>query len=92
VQLGVRELGAPGGHTAWRTVKAHVMPGPVRTVTTAETTTQAACAGAALLAGATAGGPAPVLRSEVLARDDLLADRYDAIYRGGFLSRVREVA
>jgi len=34
----------------------------------------------------------PVLRSDVVPRDDLLADRYDAIYRDGFLSRVREVA
>lgn len=84
----VTVLGGPSGDTAWRRVKAHVMPGPVRTTATEE----AACAGAALLAGAAVGGPAPVLRSEVLARDDLLADRYDAIYRGGFLPRVREVA
>lgn len=88
----VTVLGEPSGDTTWRAVKAHVMPGPVRTLTTAETTARAACAGAALLAGAAVGGPAPVLRSEVLARDDLLADRYDAIYRGGFLPRVREVA
>ena len=69
-------------------VKAHVMPGPVRVTAAAD----AACAGAALLAGAALGMPSPVLRSDVLARDDLLADRYDAIYRGAFLPRVREVA
>jgi xylulokinase len=84
----VTVLGGPSRGAAWMKVKAHVMPGPVRTTATAD----AACAGAALLAGVATGLPAPVLRSDVLARDDLLADRYDAIYRGGFLSRVREVA
>jgi xylulokinase len=84
----VTVLGGPSRGTAWMSVKAHVMPGPVRATATAD----AACAGAALLAGTAVGMPAPVLRSDVLARDDLLADRYDAIYRGGFLPRVREVA
>lgn len=43
-------------------------------------------------AGAAVGLPAPVPRSDVRPRDDILADRYDAIYRGGLPSRVREVA
>ena len=81
-------LGGPSRGRAWLGVKAQVMPGPVRSTATAD----AACAGAALLAGAAVGLPAPVLRSDVVPRDDLLADRYDAIYRDGFLSRVREVA
>ena len=84
----VTVLGGPSRGKAWMSVKAHVMPGPVRSTATAD----AACAGAALLAGAAVGMPVPVLRSDVLARDDLLADRYDAIYRGAFLPRVREVA
>jgi xylulokinase len=84
----VTVLGGPSRGRAWMAVKAHVMPGPVRSTTTAD----AACAGAALLAGAAVGLPAPVLDSDLLPRDDLLADRYDAIYRGGFLPRVREVA
>lgn len=84
----VTVFGGPSRSTAWMTVKAHVMPGPVRSTTTVE----AACAGAALLAGAAVGMRTPVLRSDVLRRDDFLADRYDAIYRGGFLPRVREVA
>jgi len=84
----VTVVGGPSRGPAWMTVKAHVMPGPVRSTATPD----AACAGAALLAGVAVGMPAPVLRSEVLTRDDLLADRYDAIYRGGFLPRVREVA
>jgi hypothetical protein len=42
--------------------------------------------------GATVGLPAPVPRSDVLPGDDLLANRYDAIYRGGLLPRAREVA
>ncbi len=85
---GVTVLGGPSRGRAWMDVKAHVMPGPVRSTATPD----AACAGAALLAGTAVGMPAPVLRSEGLPRDDLLADRYDAIYRDGFLSRVREVA
>ncbi len=84
----VTVLGGPSRGRAWLGVKAQVMPGPVRSTATAD----AACAGAALLAGAAVGLPAPVLRSDVVPRDDLLADRYDAIYRDGFLSRVREVA
>jgi sugar (pentulose or hexulose) kinase len=84
----VTVLGGPSRGAAWMAVKAHVMPGPVRSTTTAD----AACAGAALLAGAALGMAAPVLRSDAVPRDDLLADRYDAIYRGGFLPRVREVA
>lgn len=83
------EVTVPGGPVrSWLTVKAQVMPGPVRVTDTEN----AACAGAALLAGAAIGQAAPVLRSDVLPRDDLLADRYDAMYRDGFLSRVREVA
>jgi hypothetical protein len=39
-----------------------------------------------------AGPPAAASRSDVTRRDDLLADRHDAIYRGGSLPRVREVA
>jgi len=35
---------------------------------------------------------APVPRSDAAPRDDLLANRYDVIYRDGFPSRVREVA
>jgi hypothetical protein len=31
-------------------------------------------------------------RSDTRPRDDVLADRHDAIYRGGVLPRVREVA
>lgn len=31
-------------------------------------------------------------RSDALRRDDMLADRHDAIHRGGLPSRVREVA
>lgn len=84
----VTVLGGPSRGRAWMRAKAHVMPGPVRSTTAAD----AACAGAALLAGAAVGLPAPVLSSDVLPRDDLLAGRYDAIYRGGFLPRVREVA
>ncbi|HEX6360491.1 FGGY-family carbohydrate kinase [Actinophytocola sp.] len=84
---GVTVFGGPGQDTAWMAAKAHVMPGEVRVTADAD----AACAGAALLAGAAVGLPAPVLRSDVLPRDDILADRYDAIYRDGFLSRVREV-
>jgi sugar (pentulose or hexulose) kinase len=84
----VTVLGGPSRGRAWMTVKAQVMPAPVRVTATAD----AACAGAALLAGAAVGLPAPTLRSDVLPRDDLLADRYDAIYRGGFLPRAREVA
>ena len=82
------EVTVLGGGRAWMTVKAQVMPGPVRSTRSED----AACAGAALLAGAAVGLPTPVLRSDVLTRDDLLADRYDAIYRGGFLPRAREVA
>ena len=60
------------------------MPGVLRTTVTADA--------AALLAGATVGLPAPVFRSDVRARDDTLANRYDAIYRDRLGSRVREVA
>jgi hypothetical protein len=42
--------------------------------------------------GAAVGLPAPVPRSDVRLRDDILADRYDAMYRDGLLSWVREVA
>jgi xylulokinase len=84
----VTVFGGPSRGTAWMTAKAHVMPGAVRVTANAD----AACAGAALLAGVAVGLPAPVLRSDALPRDDILADRYDAIYRDGFLSRVREVA
>ncbi len=84
----VTVLGGPSRGRALMSVKAQVLPGPVL----ATAVPDAACAGAALLAGAAVGLPAPVLRSDVLSRDDLLADRYDAIYRGGFLPRVREVA
>jgi xylulokinase len=84
----VTVLGGAGAGRTWLSVKAQVMPGPVRVTAVGA----AACAGAALLAGVALGLPAPVLGSDVLPRDDLLADRYDAIYRGGFLPRVREVA
>lgn len=81
-------LGGPSRNRSWMDVKAHVLPGPVRLVRT----TEAASAGAALLAGSAIGLPAPALPSDVLPRDDALADRYEAIYRGGFLPRVREAA
>lgn len=84
----VTVLGGASRGRALLDIKAHVMPGPVRSTSTAD----AACAGAALLAGEALGQPAPVLRSDVRPRDDLLADRYDAIYRDGFLFRAREVA
>lgn len=84
----VSVLGGPSRGTAWLAAKTHVKPGAVRMTATPD----AACAEAALLAGDAVGLPVPVLRSDVRARDDILADRYDAIYRGEFLPRVREVA
>jgi sugar (pentulose or hexulose) kinase len=81
-------LGGPSRNQAWMDVKAHVLPGPVRLVRS----TEAASAGAALLAGSAIGLPAPILPSDTLPRDDALAARYDAIYRDGFLSRVLEAA
>jgi xylulokinase len=88
-QVGaVVALGGPSRNRAWMDVKAHVLPGPVRLVRSAD----AASAGAALLAGRSIGLPAPVLASDTLPRDDTLAARYDVIYRDGFLSRVLEAA
>jgi sugar (pentulose or hexulose) kinase len=81
-------LGGPSRNQAWMDVKAHVLPGPVRLVRS----TEAASAGAALLAGSAIGLPAPILPSDTLPRDDALAARYDAIYQDGFLSRVLEAA
>jgi len=71
-------LGGAGRSSARMAINSHVMPGVMRTTVP--------------LAGAAVGLLAPVLRSDVPPRDDILADRYDAIYRGRFLSRVREVA
>lgn len=81
-------LGGAGRSSARMDINSHVMPGVMRTTVTAG----AACVGTVPLAGAAVGLLAPVLRSDVPPRDDILADRYDAIYRGRFLSRVREVA
>jgi hypothetical protein len=69
-------------------IKSHVMPGVVSTTTNAD----AAAATAVPKLGAAVGPPASAPRSDVRSRDDILADRYDAIYRGGFSFRVREVA
>lgn len=82
----VAVLGGPSRGRAWMEVKAHVMPGPVRRLRSVD----AACAGAAMLAGRAIGVPAPAPDSESLSRDDDLAARYDTIYRD-FLSRVQEV-
>jgi hypothetical protein len=82
------ELGGPCRSTASMAIKSHVMPGVVSTTTNADATS----AGAAPRAGAAAGLPAPAPRSDVRRRDDILADRHDAIYRDGLSSRVREVA
>lgn len=81
-------LGGAGRSSVWMAINSHVMPGVMRTTVTVG----AACVGTVPLAGAAVGLLAPVLRSDVPPRDDILADRYDAIYRGRFLSRVREVA
>jgi hypothetical protein len=70
-------LGGPSRAAACMAIKSHVMPGVVSTTTNAD---------------AAVGPPASAPRSDVRSRDDILADRYDAIYRGGFSSRVREVA
>jgi xylulokinase len=83
----VTVLGGPSRGRTWMYVKAHVLPGPLRRLANAD----AACAGAAMLAGRAIGVPAPVLRSERLPRDDSLAQRYDTIYRD-FLSHAQEVA
>jgi xylulokinase len=87
-ELGaVTVLGGPSRGRALVDVKAHVMPGPTRLCTAPE----AACVGAALLAGRALGLPTPVLDHTPLPRDDDLADRYDPIYRD-FLSRAQEAA
>jgi len=83
----VAVLGGPSRGRAWMDLKAHVLPGRVRKVADVD----AACAGAALLAGRAIGLSAPVLGSEVLPRDDALADRYDTIYRD-FLSHAEVAA
>lgn len=83
----VTVLGRPARARAWLSVKAHVLPGPVRLLRTED----AACAGAAALAGRALGLPAPVADVVTVARDDDLADRYDSAYRD-FLSHVGEVA
>ncbi|OLF13515.1 FGGY-family carbohydrate kinase [Actinophytocola xanthii] len=80
-------LGGPSRGRALVDIKAHVMPGPTSLCTAGE----AACTGAALLAGRAVGLPAPVLERTPLPRDDVLADRYDPIYRD-FLSRAQEAA
>lgn len=72
----VTVLGGPSRGRALMNVKAHVMPGRVRRVHA-----DAACVGAALLAGRAVGLDPPRLRSEVLPRDDVLADRYHTAYR-----------
>lgn len=83
----VAVLGRPSRGRALMDLKAHVMPGPVRVLDTAD----AACAGAALLAGRAIGMDSPALRSDVLPRDDVLADRYDTSY-GHFLSHALKAA
>lgn len=87
-ELGpVTVLGGPARGRTWMNVKAHVLPGPVRRLRTVD----AACAGAAGLAGRAIGLPAPAAGSEELPRDDVLAGRYEAVYRD-FLSHARGVA
>lgn len=81
----VTVLGGPSRGRALMDLKAHVLPGPVRLVRAAD----AARAGAALLAGQAIGVDTPVLGSDELPRDDVLADRYDTMYRD-FLSRAQE--
>lgn len=78
-------LGGPSRGRTWMYVKAHVLPGPLRRLGNAD----AACAGAAMLAGRAIGLPAPAPSSERLPRDD--SQRYDTIYRD-FLSHAQEVA
>jgi xylulokinase len=73
----VTVLGGPSRARAWMAVKAHVLPASVRRIDEAE----AACAGAAALAGRAIGIPVPVLRGTELPRDEALAARYDTIYR-----------
>ncbi|MCT2584328.1 FGGY-family carbohydrate kinase [Actinophytocola gossypii] len=81
----VTVLGGPSRGRVLMEVKAHVLPGPVRLVRAAD----AARTGAALLAGHAIGLDTPTLGSDELPRDDVLADRYDTMYRD-FLSRVQE--
>jgi xylulokinase len=85
IELGpVAVLGGPSRGRALTGIKAHVMPGPVRRVHA-----DAACAGAALLAGRAVGLDPRPLRGDVLPRDDVLAARYDLAYRD-FLSRASD--
>jgi xylulokinase len=85
VTLGaVTVFGGPSRSRALLEVKAQVMPCRVDRVRA-----DAACAGAALLAGRAVGLEVKRLPSDQLARDDVLADRYESAYQD-FLSRVEE--
>jgi len=77
-------LGGPTRNRTWMAIKADVMPCPIRLIRTAE----AACAGAALLAGRAIGLCTPVLDADEPARDGDRAQRYEALYRGSFLPKV----
>ncbi|HWM02334.1 MAG TPA: FGGY-family carbohydrate kinase [Actinophytocola sp.] len=83
----VTAFGGPSRSRAWMSLKAHVLPGPVRRLRTAD----AACLGAAALAGRAVGVGMPVATSEELPRGDALAERYEIMYRD-FLSHAREAA
>ncbi|MDQ3402824.1 MAG: FGGY family carbohydrate kinase [Actinomycetota bacterium] len=76
-----RVLGGPSRNRAWTAVKAEVMPWPVELCRMAE----AACAGAALLAGQAVGIDPAVLPTEPLPRDAERAARYETVYTTEFL-------
>jgi sugar (pentulose or hexulose) kinase len=74
--------GGPTRSRTWMRVKAAVGPGPLRVVEDPD----AACAGAALLAGdAGLGVPAPVLTASPVTTDEQERERYDRFYRESFL-------
>jgi xylulokinase len=76
----VRELTVLGGPTrsaAWMAVKAAVTPAPVRVATTAD----AACAGAALRAGAVVGLDPPPLPATPVPATAADTTAYDRVYR-----------
>lgn len=73
----VTVLGGPSRGRTWMRVKAHVLPGRLRRIEDAE----AACAGAAALAGRAVGVSVPALHGAALPRDEALAAQYDKIYR-----------
>jgi sugar (pentulose or hexulose) kinase len=83
----VAVFGGPARSDTWLSVKSHVLPGPVRRLRAPD----AACAGAAALAGRAIGVDMPVAASEELPRGEALAARYESAYRD-FLSHAREAA